>query len=276
MRLWALQIATFLKPKRRWFQFSPGTLLAASQIATFLKPKRRWFQFSLRTLLAAVAVVAVCLSFWIVPAWRQRVAVEAIEEAGGSASYETPTSSIPVWLRDLAGEDVRMVMIRGRDLTEVPALKYLADLPDLQTISLSRCQFDPKDLAHLKASKSLRELFLYDTSTDDAALVLLGDLRELEMLGLARTGITDKGLAHMSSLPKLHYLSLNGNELSDACVKHLSKMRGLRDLELHGTGVSPEGLQKLRMVLPGCLVNGKRADGTGPSPEPPPPLPPGP
>lgn len=218
-------------------------------------------------MLAVTAVWAICLGLWLVPAWHQHTAVDAIQEAGGSAYYETPTSSVPRWLRDLAGDDIQIVTIRDRDLTGSSALHYLSKLPHLRTISLSKCRFDTKDLAYLKASKSLRGLFLYDTATDDAALGLLGELREMEMLGLARTAISDKGLAHISSLPKLHYLSLNGNNLRDPSVEHLSKMSRLQELELYGTKISPEGFKKLRMALPGCVINGKRADGTGPSPD---------
>ena len=49
--------------------------------------RRRWLQFSIRTLLVLVTLLCVALSLWIVPAERQRRAVEAIEKLGGIVFY---------------------------------------------------------------------------------------------------------------------------------------------------------------------------------------------
>src|SRR5262245_32075561 len=68
------------------------------------QPRRRWFQISLRTLLLFTALVAAVAALWHwydEPFRRQRLAMAAIEQAGGS--YQA-TSVGPTWLRRLVGE----------------------------------------------------------------------------------------------------------------------------------------------------------------------------
>ncbi len=133
-------------------------------------------------------------------------------------------------------------------------LNDAANLPGLDSLSLSDKSFAPEDLAALQAATNLHSLFLYDTSTNDASLVYLKELKQLEMLGLARTQVTDRGLAELVHLPRLTYLSLNGLPITDEGVKHLCQMSALTELEVLQTDISKKGLQRLRIALPNCKI----------------------
>lgn len=53
----------------------------------YLKPKRRWIQFSLGTLFVLMTALCVVLGTWIVPAEQQRQAVLALAAGGAHLSY---------------------------------------------------------------------------------------------------------------------------------------------------------------------------------------------
>ena len=59
-----------------------------SKIAAFLKPKRRWFQFSVRFLLLLTAAVAVWLGFTMKRVRDKEEAVRAIHDLGGTVRYD--------------------------------------------------------------------------------------------------------------------------------------------------------------------------------------------
>ena len=66
---------------------------ALAKLMHFLKPKRRWTQFSLRTVLLLTAVSCVALNLWVVPAERQRRAVAAIRARGCYVFYAEPSGT---------------------------------------------------------------------------------------------------------------------------------------------------------------------------------------
>ena len=105
------------------------------------RSRRRWFQFSIRTVLVVVTVLCVALSLWVVPAERQRRAVEAIEKRGGIVFYvgeQTASDSIPKspltlrrWLPRVYFNEVAEVhLIHCTEVTDDPTFRdFLSEFP---------------------------------------------------------------------------------------------------------------------------------------------------
>ena len=179
------------------------------------KPRRRWHQFSLRTLLIVVLVLSLPSSWLGVKlheARKQREAVGAILEAGGTVLYEyqfdesgkfvaqaePPT---PAWLRSLLGDDL---------------------FRDVAYVSPGRDSGDA-ELEQLKGLTSLRRLNLDGGEVTDAGLEHLKGLTSLEELDLSHTQVTDAGLKHLKGLASLEYLGLCCNKVSNEGVKKLQE-----------------------------------------------------
>ena len=174
---------------------------------------RRRFQFSLRSLLAMVVVVALPFSWLaacIKDAKTQRIAVEAIESAGGEAYfYDRKTGRqfhYPTW-----------------DDRSPPLLPSWAEFDFYYSISHVFYSYHPRPLnfdrptiiiqengnfseqiTQITKLRHLRCLGLAGTTVDDACLEQLFKLRELERLCLQCTKVTPAGVAKLKqSLPNV-------------------------------------------------------------------------
>ena len=161
------------------------------------KPKRRWFQFRLRTLMVFVTLCAVVCSWFAVKmqqARRQREAVEAIQNAGGTARYyyEVGPDGLfmddaeppgPAWLRDVLGIDF---------FSDVFNVRFLAQ-PRRETTASGGMEH-MEVMEYLARLTKLRRLFLYDVEVTDAGLENISGLTELRELYLLDIPITDADL----------------------------------------------------------------------------------
>jgi hypothetical protein len=137
------------------------------------KPKRRWFQYSLGTLLVFVTVYAIPCSWLAVKmrqAERQREATTAIEKLGGQVHWDDKAKRWPAWLRRVLGDDffssVVDVNLSGSQVTDA-GLEHLKGLSQLQTLWLDGTQVTDAGLAQLKGLSKLQWLGLNDTKVTD-------------------------------------------------------------------------------------------------------------
>ncbi len=162
------------------------------------KPIRRWYQFRLRALLIAVLVLSLPLSWFAVKmekARKQKEAVEAIHDFGGTTYYHLPrlartpmefvelprtppiTPRQPGMLRAFLGndffDDVVMVDLGARNIAD-SGLEHLKGLTNLEILSLEHTPVSDAGLEHLKGLAKLGELYLNDTQ------VTLEGIRMLE------------------------------------------------------------------------------------------------
>src|SRR5687767_3006090 len=111
---------------------------------------RRWLRFSLRTLLVLLTVACVTLGLWVQRAERQRRAVAAIREMGGSVTYDFQEAQ---W----------------RSLTRTPAWRgwfgvdYFAK-PSFVQLPASATD---ADLLHVREFTGLRSLVLENSQVSD-------------------------------------------------------------------------------------------------------------
>ena len=150
------------------------------------KPKRRWYLFSLKTLLVALSLLCLAPGGYVVyehaKARRQKAAVEAIENLGGTVKYDWTVPVRSAKMRQALGDEsfgnVNSVQLNGTQVTDFS----LANLTDLNRIKV---------------------LYLNDTQVTDAGLKHLAGLKGLTHLDLDKTQVTDAGVAELQkALPK--------------------------------------------------------------------------
>ncbi len=274
-----------------------------SKNITTLKPKRRWFQFSLGTMFLIMTVTAIWLGRTTDRARRQARAVKAVEETHGLIQFDyqvdksgkarqNPQPPAPEWLRKAVGEEyfrkvVTVDFAVGAGLRRKGPvsnatdddLRHLESLTDIETLELGN-NFDVTDtgLVHLRGLKQLKTLYLYRTSVSGPGLIHLARLPELESLHLGRTPLQDEGLKHiakmhrlkwlhlentqvtndglacLAKLQKLETLSLANTDVTDAGLRHLEGLAKLQLLSLGGTNISAAGANRVRQALPNCRV----------------------
>jgi len=250
-------------------------------LLTTLKPKRRWMQISLRTLLVLFTALCVVLSLWVVPAERQRRAVETIRALGGNISYgKVPSETFLGRWRQAYLEEVKIVDLDATPVTDAGLAHLLRGLTSLEGLVLTNTGVTDAGLAHVQGLTGLRVLGLYKTQVTDAGLRHvqgltglqtlrldfthvtdaglhdLHGLTGLEMLTLNNTQVTDAGLAHLQGLTRLQDLQLKNTQVTDAGLVHLQGLRSLRQLYLGGTQVTNAGVTRLRQALPNCQIAG--------------------
>ena len=112
---------------------------------------RRWLRFSLRALLLITAVAAVSLAVQVNKAQKRRAAFAAIEAAGGSIAFDSPSNDgYRVGWFDALGDEYRqqpLSVYLSADVIDAAMLKHLNNLPPDSTLYLDGA--DPKEFAEL-------------------------------------------------------------------------------------------------------------------------------
>jgi len=200
------------------------------------KPRRRWFQFSLGSSLLVMTVFGLWFGNRMDRARRQERAVAALHERG-DVIYESRFSApsldtrfkktapyAPKWLRAVVGDDC-FDRVRTVHLDESPTnydLRYLEDLPDIESLVISGPDVSDDGLQHLQYLHSLKELVLESPKISDAGLVHLHSLQELRVLAVY-CAVTQKGALALLPLRKLERLDVrvvgvNPASSRNACV----------------------------------------------------------
>lgn len=203
------------------------------------RSKRRWVQFSLRTGFIVVTALCVGLSNWVVPAERQRRAVEVIKALDGHISYmdeldmdkSYPIAFLRRWLPQDYIDPVKHVSLSGTHATDAT-------------------------LAQLRGLKRLKTLWLVNTHVTDAGLRQLLGLTNLQGLSLANTQVTDAGMTHLQGLRNLQTLFLNNTQVTDSGLTRLQGLASLRWINLKGTRATDTGVAELGKALPKCEIIG--------------------
>lgn len=150
-----------------------------------------------------VLVLIACIGLaWITAKWRevqkQRTAVRAIEELGGSVQYTHAESRVETWLRKLLGDDV-LAHPDFVEVTDDAAMKYVMELRQTPHLKLTGAQVTDTSLKDLKELSGVRSLWL------------------------TYTRVTDAGLEHLTKLSQLERLSLDDTQVSDTTVERLQQ-----------------------------------------------------
>jgi internalin A len=219
------------------------------------KPRCRWYQFTPRTLLIAVAVLSVPWFGLKVRDARQEATIVAIEELGGKVVYDYDFSR--PWYLGLLGDDA-FRRVHAVDLSETKAtdadVRRLSGLAELAELSLSFTNVTDAGLEPLAHLTNLHSLSLVHTQITDQGLKHLGKLSQLESLDLDDTQITDAGVRELTGLVRLTYLNINGDQITDYCFPYLKRLPQLKDVKLFSGHVTHAGVARLRAELPNCKI----------------------
>lgn len=124
-------------------------------------------------------------------------------------------------------------------------LASLANLTNLETLSLRRTDITGVGFKQLTGLKKLQNLELNDTFVTDDGLEQIGAIESLQLLQIARTNITSAGLKHLAKLEGLKELDLTDTAVDDEGLRPLSGLTTLESLQLRRTRVTDEGLLQL-------------------------------
>ncbi len=219
--------------------------------------KLRWFQFSLRTLLVVMTLICVFLgmvfNYVVLPAERQRAAVQAIAKFQLSPKYRTDPLASPLTLTNPFSSPLAVYASAPKDefwlIDKLRSILPRDYFYAVLAVDLTGCEFQDLDLVVLKQLPRLRSLGLSDTNVTDAGLENLKDLVDLEELELGRRkreNLSDIGIAHLKNLKKLKSLWIYNSTITDAGMLQLSGMTELIELHLPHSNISDSGLMHLR------------------------------
>lgn len=227
------------------------------------QPKRRWLLAGLFTLCVGMVVVALFTIVgvrWIMPARRQRAAVEMVRALGGDVSWGNADQSWDIrimrdWLPQDYPAEVRAVDLRNSTAGDMD-MGRLSVLPELAVLFLMHTQVSDAGIAQFRGHRTLEMLHLEHTAVTDAGLAHLGGLPELSFLFLENTQVTDAGVVHLKGLQKLKWLDLTGTRVTDTGLLRLKGLTSLETLDLRGTQGTDAGVAKLQAALPNCKIYG--------------------
>jgi hypothetical protein len=130
-------------------------------------------------------------------------------------------------LRKLAksgcGEFLTALQMEGSAQVTDAGMKYLAELPRLEKLNITRCNVTDRGMAVLQHLPDLREFCLYHH----------------------RGGITDVGLANLAHCTRLERLDLLGSNSGDGVLRALAGKAGKLNHFMSGDLLTDEGLQYL-------------------------------
>lgn len=241
--------------------------------------RKRLFRFSLRTLLLLMLVFGIWLGWQLDRAKKQKLAVQAIKDAGGWVKYDfqfrgMPTlgamsnfnpnasSPVPQVLLDQLGYDffhdvVNVNLVYNDDGPKridnesrtTEWAEHLERLPSLRAVLTQGKQVDDKVLLKIGQLRKLTDFHLWDGSAvTDEGVKHLVKASNLKKVHLSNGGLGDESLKYFATLPNLTTLSLQGNAFTDSGLKHLRDKTELTSLwvGLGDNQITDKGLQHLR------------------------------
>ena len=115
---------------------------------------------------------------------------------------------------------------------------------DLNTIDVSKTNFDDKGAEKLSSCPSVTTLYAKETGITDDGLRSLASMKNLKKLTVAFTKVTSRGLSALTT-SHVDDLNLKGSDIDDAGMDSLSQMDKLFTVTLSKTKITVDGLKKL-------------------------------
>lgn len=113
------------------------------------------------------------------------------------------------------------------------SLRVLARLPRIETLSLQQNHFSDDGLAYLRATPSLKRLYV----------------------GIGENKITDEGMTHLSSLPNLELIDIQNSKVTDRGLEYLKNLPKLREIWAGSTQITAEGEKRIKEAIPTLKIN---------------------
>jgi Leucine-rich repeat (LRR) protein len=143
---------------------------------------------------------------------------------------------------------LRRLYIHDVDLNG-DSLGWLADLKNLEALSLQRTKINGSVLKNIKSS-SLAVLNLSGNKISDEDMEVIAQLKTLEVLALSDTQVSGDGIAKLEGMPRLNELNLMNCNISDADLGHFLTTPNLRIVYATGCNVTDMGIQSVVSRFP--------------------------
>lgn len=152
----------------------------------------------------------------------------------------------------LAGmQELRHLLINDTAVGD-ELLAAVSQLPNLETLDLTRTKITSAGLAKWKPPASLKTLMLIECDISKGALSSLKNHPKLETLRLCDTKTDSQCLLELGTINTLDELDLSGTLVDDACLPALREFPKVLDLSVADTKFTEEGvweLAKLKMKV---------------------------
>lgn len=168
---------------------------------------------------------------------KQKADVSEIRKSGGAAFFDwqlhafdslrTQEPPLPVWLRELLGED------------------FFASVVE---VHLEPCSIPDALLSHVKALPQLRDLDIEGIELTDTQLEHIGELIQLRFLAIRYPKVSGCERKGLNALTQLEGLYIFHPPITDAGLQRLKRFARLQILELRGTRVTGAGLEDLKSL----------------------------
>lgn len=221
-----------------------------------LRRYRPRLRFSLRSMLVAVTLAA-ALCGWFIAAREQANLQDSLIVAFDAQRARLWVERRgPKWLdlfgaeryrRHIVGAELEIVADNGDDRESESLLEQLAQMPDLQYLSLETFRLTARRIEALSELRRLETLWLgVSELTGDSGGAMGGALRGMRRLraltispGTYGISDADEGMPHeclaaIGAMERIEHLRIDGRTIARADLGLLAGMRNLKSLEFHG------------------------------------------
>lgn len=133
-------------------------------------------------------------------------------------------------------------------------IKYLKDMPQLETVNLSDCRIDTAGMKLLGTCTQLKRVYLaWNHKLKDSDLEYLLPLKNLEDLDLRATPITDRGIAVVAQFKHLKRLRLDYTGMTQEGLAFIKSMH-LQKLSLTNRNFKDSAINKLKAYCPDVAI----------------------
>jgi len=150
---------------------------------------------------------------------------------------------------------LREVILDRSDVTDY-GIAFLAELPQLQRLSMFSTSFNGSSLQRLQSLSHLEKLRISQNTIKQENLKYLPSMKALNFLSMSRCNLKPAALVHVAKCSNLTALDISGNpELDDAALKNLVSLKKLSFLSVAKTKITAAGVLQLkglplRMLMP--------------------------
>ena len=238
-------------------------------------------RITLSSLLALVTVAAVVCGMFAHQVRKRSVAVNRVQELGGSVAFASEFDVLPnqkavdAFLSGtLIPRTLQQLQSRQKN-SSVCLLRpnrrpesHTAPVPVPQPRSLDRVKAicvlqirhgdTPELIARVNELPTLEVLVLQRLGIDDEELRSLKPTSSLEKAMLSNNEITDTGVKHLARFPNLKSVGLLGNPITAAGLRSLENMKRLEAVSFLADDIPEEAVARLKRSLPNCRVSAIR------------------
>lgn len=125
-------------------------------------------------------------------------------------------------------------------------LRYVAELPYLEALALTRTKVRDEDLAHLAGARRLFGIAMGSCpNIHGDGFIYLKELPHLKSLKISGLEISDTGYKNLAALTSLNWLDLQSSNLDDNRIDVLLALKDLNTINMGSTAITNRAINKI-------------------------------